>query len=442
MYLLDSRGRDTAALVALDPASGRARVLGESALADVESVLAHPATGAIEACVVHHLRRRWHAVGDALAADLRLLEERLAGDFEVVSRSLDDRAWVVRCDPSLAPPSYWLYDRPRRELSLLFGTRPELERRSFAAMHALVIPARDGLPLVSYLTLPAGADPGGDGRPARPLPLVMHVHGGPWGRVEYGFDRLHQWLADRGYAVLAVNFRGSSGFGKRFQNAADGECGGRMHDDLVDALEWAVARGIAQRERVALFGESYGGYATLIGLAFTPEAFACGIDLVGPSNLVTLIESFPASAQPVLEATWYRRVGDPRTPAGRQRLLERSPLTHAARVRRPVLVVHGANDPRVKQRESEQFVEALLRRGVPVTYALYPDEGHGFARSQNWRSFFALAESFLAAHLGGRLEPIGDADLEGSSVLVRVGAEHLPGLREASERRASRASAR
>ncbi len=433
VYLLDSRGRDTAALVTLPLDGGPAHVLGESALADVSDVLAHPCSGALEAYAVHHARRRWHAVGAHLVADLQRLDEWLC-DWEVLGRSDDDEVWLLRQDPGCAPLAYWLYLRATGELRLLFGSRPALAGRRFAPMHELQITTRDRLRLVSYLTLPPDAARLGEERPAQPVPLVLYVHGGPWARVEWGFDPLHQWLADRGYAVLAVNFRGSAGFGKRFQNAADGEFGGRMQDDLLDAVQWAVERGIADPERVALLGESYGGYATLNALALTPDLFACGVDLVGPSNLQTLIESFPASATPFLEATWYRRVGDPRTPEGRQRLRRASPLTHVARVRRPLLVAHGARDPRVRQSESEQFVAALAARGVPVTLALYADEGHGFARHANWVSFFALVESFLARHLAGRCQPIGD-DLDDSSLSVPVGAEHVPGLLEALARR-------
>ncbi len=431
LYLLDSRGRDTAALVAVELEGGHTHVLGASALADVSDVLTHPRSGAPQAYAVHHARRRWRCLGATLAEDLHRLDEWLC-DWEVLGRTCDDELWLVRQDPGCAPLVYWLYRRARRELRLLFSTQPALTGRRLAAMQSVSIVTRDRLELVSYLTLPTDV-PSGD-RPSQPLPLVIHVHGGPWARVEWGFDPLHQWLADRGYAVLAVNFRGSAGFGKRFLNAADGEFAGRMQEDLLDAARWAVERGLVDPQRVALLGESYGGYATLTGLALSPQTFACGVDLVGPSNLLTLIASFPPSAEPVLEVTWYRRVGDPRTPEGRARLRERSPLTHAGRVCRPLLVVHGARDPRVKQSESEQFVAALRERGLPVTFALYPDEGHGFARHDNWVSFFALVEAFLARHLGGRCQPIGD-DLERSSLTVPVGAEHIPGLSAALSRR-------
>jgi dipeptidyl aminopeptidase/acylaminoacyl peptidase len=259
--------------------------------------------------------------------------------------------------------------------------------------------------------------------------MVLVAHGGPWARDIWGYNAWHQWLANRGYAVLSVNFRGSTGFGKAFINASIREWGAKMHNDLIDAVNWAVQEGIADRERVAIMGGSYGGYATLVGLTFTPETFACGVDIVGPSNLVTLLESIPPYWQPQV-ALWATRVGDHRTEEGRAFLTERSPLTHVDRIQRPLLIGQGANDPRVKQAEADQIVQAMQDKQIPVTYVLYPDEGHGFARPENRLSFNAVAEAFLAQCLGGRHEPIDD-DFEGSSITVPIGAENVPGLTEA-----------
>jgi dipeptidyl aminopeptidase/acylaminoacyl peptidase len=298
-------------------------------------------------------------------------------------------------------------------------------------MHAVVIPARDGLELVSYLTLPAASDPDGDGRPAEPVPMVLLVHGGPWGRDQWGFDSFHQWLANRGYAVLSVNFRSSTGLGKAFVNAGDREWGKRMHDDLIDAVEWAAAEKIAQRDEVAIMGGSYGGYATLAGVTMTPDAFACGVSIVGPSNLITLLESIPPYWKPILDL-FATRVGDPRTEEGRALLAERSPLTYVDKIQRPLLIGQGANDPRVKQAESDQIVDAMTAKGIPVTYVLFPDEGHGFARPENRLAFNAVAEAFLGECLGGRVEPVGD-DFEGSSITVPAGAEEVAGVAAALE---------
>jgi dipeptidyl aminopeptidase/acylaminoacyl peptidase len=259
--------------------------------------------------------------------------------------------------------------------------------------------------------------------------MILDVHGGPWARDGYGFSPDQQWFANRGYAVLSVNFRGSTGFGKSFVNAGDREWAGKMHDDLIDAVQWAVRERIAIADKVAIFGGSYGGYATLVGLTFTPEQFACGVDIVGPSNLMTLLNSIPPYWKSFFEDMAHR-IGDPRTPEGRQLLEARSPITFTERIRRPLLIAQGANDPRVKQAESDQIVGAMKARGLPVTYVLYPDEGHGFARPQNSQSFYAIAEAFLSRHLGGRFEPIG-RDFEGSSVQVPEGAAHVPGLVEA-----------
>jgi dipeptidyl aminopeptidase/acylaminoacyl peptidase len=285
-------------------------------------------------------------------------------------------------------------------------------------MSPVEIRARDGLTLVGYLSRPRGV--------TGPAPLVLNVHGGPWARDSFGFDPEHQWLANRGYAVLSVNYRGSTGFGKQFLNAGDRECAAKMHDDLVDAVEWAVREGVTTADRIAIYGGSYGGYATLVGLAFTPDRFACGVDIVGPSNLRTLLDSIPPYWKSFFEE-FARRIGDPRTEEGRKLLAERSPLSRVDAIKRPLLIAQGANDPRVKQAESDQIVSAMKSKGIPVTYVLYPDEGHGFARPQNRNSFYAISEGFLAQCLGGRYEPVGD-DFEGSSLEVREGAGHVAGL--------------
>jgi dipeptidyl aminopeptidase/acylaminoacyl peptidase len=330
---------------------------------------------------------------------------------------------VIVVDDPLRPLASYLYERDRAAVTKLFDQRPELAHAPLQGMRTLEIRARDGLNLVSYLTLPAGS---AERWPEKPVPLVLNIHGGPWARDSYGFNPEHQWLANRGYAVLAVNYRGSMGFGKSFVNAGDGEWAGRMHEDLVDAVEWAVREKIADPDKVAIYGASYGGYATLVGLTLTPERFACGVDIVGPSNLITLLESIPPYWKSFFEDMAHR-VGDPRTPIGRSHLTQRSPLTHVERIRRPLLIAQGANDPRVKQAEADQIVAAMQAKHLPVTYVLYPDEGHGFARPQNRLSFYAITEAFLAQYLGGRFEPIG-ADFNDSSLEIAAGADFVPGV--------------
>jgi dipeptidyl aminopeptidase/acylaminoacyl peptidase len=430
--LVSAVGRDKAALVRVDLASGKQSVLGESNEADVSDVWIEPRSRVPQAFAVEYLTTEITALTPDAKQDIERLRSTLGPQFEVTSRTLDDRKWVVVVADPVSVLASYLYDRDSGAVTKLFDHRPELSKAPLQPMHPLAIRSRDGLPLVSYLTLPPGSAPAGGNRPAQPLPMILDVHGGPWARDGYGFSPDHQWFANRGYAVLTVNFRGSTGFGKSFLNAGDREWAGKMHEDLLDAVDWAVRERIALRDRIAIFGGSYGGYAALVGLTFTPEVFACAVDIVGPSNLATLLNSIPPYWKSFFEDMAHR-IGDPRTEEGRKLLESRSPVTFADRIRRPLLIAQGANDPRVKQAESDQIVAAMKARGLPVTYALYPDEGHGFARPQNSLSFYAIAEGFLARHLGGRFEPIG-RDFEGSSVQVPEGADGVPGLREALSR--------
>jgi acylaminoacyl-peptidase len=293
-------------------------------------------------------------------------------------------------------------------------------------MHGHIIASRDRLDLVSYVTLPADEP---NARPRAPLPMVLIVHGGPWGRDIYSYRGDHQWLANRGYAVLSVNYRASTGFGKAFVHAGAREHAGKMHDDLIDAVEWAVAEGIACRDKVAIMGISYGGYATLVGLTFTPDVFCCGVSIVGISNLVTLLENMPPYWAG-FDEFMFASYADVRTEEGRAWLRARSPLHRVDQIRRPLLIGHGANDVRCKQQESDQIVAAMRARGLPVTYVVYPEEGHGFMRPESRMSFNAITEAFLAANLGGRCEPIGN-DLAGSSLQVREGIAAIAGLADA-----------
>jgi dipeptidyl aminopeptidase/acylaminoacyl peptidase len=421
--MLSALGRDKAAVMRVDLATGKESIIGQSERADVADVWLHPRTRELQAFAVDYLTSEITPVTSAAVRDIEILRSALGPQFTVTSRTLDDNTWVVVVDDPERAPSNYLYERASARVTKLFDQRPELASAPLQRMHALEIRARDGLSLVSYLTLPPGSS---GARPEKPLPMVLDVHGGPWARDNYGFNAEHQWLANRGYAVLTVNYRGSIGFGKSFVNAGDGEWAGKMHDDLLDAVAWAVAEKIAQADKVAIYGGSYGGYAALVGLTFTPDVFACGVDLVGPSNLITLLESIPPYWKPFFE-DMARRVGDPRTEDGRALLNARSPLSHVERIKRPLLIVQGANDPRVKQAEADQIVAAMTAKDLPVTYALYADEGHGFARPQNRLSFYAITEAFLSKYLGGRFEPIG-RDFEDSSVTVSAGAQFVPGI--------------
>jgi dipeptidyl aminopeptidase/acylaminoacyl peptidase len=420
--LVSAVGRDKAALLRVDLASGRQSLVGESAQADISDVWIEPRTHEPQAFSVDYLHTQITPLTPDAGQDIDRLRNTLGPQFSVTSRTLDDRKWTVVVDDPVHVLSTYLYDRDSGQVSKLFDQRPELANAPLQPMLAREIPARDGKTLVAYLTLPRGSDD----KPRLPVPLVLNVHGGPWARDSYGFDPEHQWLANRGYGVLSVNFRGSTGFGKSFVNAGDHEWGRKMHDDLLDAVDWAVRENITTADKVAIYGGSYGGYAVLAGLTFTPERFACGVDIVGPSNLQTLLGSIPPYWKAFYE-DMVHRIGDPRTAEGRQLLEERSPLTYADRIRRPLLIAQGANDPRVKQAEADQIVNAMKAQKLPVTYVVYPDEGHGFARPQNRLSFYAITEGFLSQCLGGRFEPIG-RDFDGSSVSVADGADIVPGL--------------
>jgi dipeptidyl aminopeptidase/acylaminoacyl peptidase len=428
-------GRDKAALVRVDLASGEQSVIGEGKQADISEIWLDPQTNEPQAYAVDYLHTQITPLTPDAGKDVDRLRSTLGPQFSVTSRTLDDRKWAVVVNDPVHVLSTYLYDRDSGQVTKLFDQRPELANAPLQPMIGREITSRDGKTLTAYLTLPPGTDDGHTGKPNRPVPLVLSVHGGPWARDSYGFDAEHQWLANRGYAVLSVNFRGSTGFGKSFVNAGDHEWGRKMQDDLLDAVDWAVREKITTADKVAILGGSYGGYAVLAGLTFTPDRFACGVDIVGPSNLQTLLASIPPYWKSFYE-DMVRRIGDPRTEEGRKLLTERSPLTYVERIKRPLLIGQGANDPRVKQAEADQIVNAMKARKLPVTYVLYPDEGHGFARPQNSLSFFAIAEGFLSQCLGGRYEPIG-RDFDGASVTVPEGAAIVPGLAAAMQERNS-----
>lgn len=428
MYLIDSRDRDTGALTTLDLKSGKQTVIAQDPHADCGGIMAHPTEKTIQAVSFTYERTRWEFKDTDVKADFDVLRKVADGDVTVASRTRDDRQWIVAFLMDNGPVRYYLYDRSARKAHFLFTNRKDLEDVTLQKMHPRLIRSRDGLELVSYLTLPPGRDQGSTGRPDSPVPMVLYVHGGPWGRDTWGFNTMHQFLSNRGYAVLSVNYRGSTGFGKQFLNAGNREWAGKMHNDLIDAVEWAIQEKIALPDKVAIFGGSYGGYATLVGLTFTPEKFACGVDIVGPSNIVTLLNSIPPYWKPQVQM-FKDRVGDPSTEEGKKFLQERSPLTFVDRIKRPLLIGQGANDPRVKQAESDQIVKAMQERRIPVTYVLFPDEGHGFARPPNSLAFNAVSEAFLARYLGGRFEAIGDA-FAGSSIRVETGAEDVPGVKD------------
>ena len=424
-FLTDSRSRNLSMLATIDLASGAIEPIFEPKKADVSDALVSPIDSTVEAVASEYLRSEWTVLSPKVEKDFAYLRTLDSGDLSVTSRSLDDTKWTVAFSHDDGPAVTYFYDRTAGKAAKLFTSNSKLEGLSLAAMQTVEIKSRDGLVLPSYLSLPTWSDSDRDGRPEKPLPTVLLVHGGPWGRDAWGYDSYHQWLANRGYAVLAVNFRGSTGFGKDFVNKGDGQWADTMHNDLVDAVEWAVANGVAQKDKVAIMGGSYGGYAALAGVTFTPELFAASVAIVGPSNLITLLDSIPSYWAPMTEM-FAKRVADKRTPEGRRKLRDMSPLTHVDEIKKPLLVGQGANDPRVKRQESDQIVRAMQAKSLPVTYVLFPDEGHGFAKPENNIAFNAVVEAFLAKHLGGRVEPIGESLSKSSAKVVSKGALELP----------------
>jgi dipeptidyl aminopeptidase/acylaminoacyl peptidase len=394
MLAISSAGADTGRLVRIDMATAAAQVLAEDPAADVAGVRLHPDTREPQLVAWLKERMEYRVLDPSVAPDLAAIRALHHGDPELVSYDHGDTVWLVAFTNDTGPVPFFLYDRRRREGRFLFDHRPELARYELAPMQPVSYTARDGLAIHGYATFPPGA-----GR--ENLPMVLNVHGGPWARDTWGFDQEAQWLANRGYLCLQVNFRGSTGYGKAFVNAGDRQWGLAMQDDLTDAVAFATAQGWADPARVAIYGGSYGGYAALAGAAFTPDLYRCAVDIVGPSNLKTLIETIPPYWAPMI-AMFHQRVGNPETDT--EFLWSVSPLSAAASIRTPLLIAQGANDPRVKQAESEQIVAALAAAGVDYEYMLFPDEGHGFAKPENRLTFYAAAERFLARHLGGRAE--------------------------------------
>ncbi len=402
MYLISSAGSNTGQLRQIDLSTGKETTLASDPDSDVGGVLIHPTRKTVQAVAFNKERQSWKVLDPTIADDFAAIAKIRAGDFGIINRDHADRTWLVYFNVDNGPVYYYAYDRETRKGELLFSNRKALENLKLAGMKPVKYQSRDGLTIHGYLTLPPGVE-------SKNLPMVLNVHGGPWARDNWGYNGEAQWLANRGYAVLQVNFRGSTGYGKKFRNAANREWGGKMHDDLVDGVNWAVKQGYADPKRIAIYGGSYGGYATLVGLTFTPDLFACGVDIVGPSNLITFQQTIPPYWKPIESVLWDR-VGHPEKDA--EFLKSRSPLFKVDQITRPLLIAQGANDPRVKRSESLQIVEALKNAGKTVEYIEYPDEGHGFARPENRLDFYARAEKFLATHIGGRYEPVPPPTLD------------------------------
>jgi dipeptidyl aminopeptidase/acylaminoacyl peptidase len=394
LLALSSVDADTGRLVRIDVATGAAEVLAGDPEADVIGVRLHPVTNEPQIATVLKDRAEYLVLDPSLEPDLAAIRALHPGDPMSSGGDDSDETWLIGFTNDTGSVAYFSYHRPSRTGRFLFEARPELDRYQLAPMEPFSFTARDGLTIHGYVTFPPDAGRAG-------LPTVLNVHGGPWARDVWGYNPEAQWLANRGYLCVQVNYRGSTGYGKAFINAGDREWGGKMQTDLVDAVAFAVAQGWADPKRVAIYGGSYGGYAALAGAAFNPDVFCCAVDIVGPSNLKTLIETIPPYWAPMV-STFHRRVGNPAT--DEEFLWSRSPLSRADQIRIPLLIAQGANDPRVKQAESEQIVAAMRTAGIEHEYMLFPDEGHGFAKPENRLRFYREADRFLARYLGGRTE--------------------------------------
>ncbi len=394
IFLHDSRNANTGRFIKMAVTTGKMQLIAEDAHYDAGQAIFHPDTYQPQLISFQRARQEWVVLDEAIQADIEAIRKIQPGDFSLLNRDHADQIWLIEFSTDDGPVAYYAYNRRTRNATFLFHSQPELAQHQLANIEPISFAARDGLMLHGYITYPVGVV-------RQNLPLVLDVHGGPWGRNGWGFDAQTQWFANRGYACLQINFRGSTGYGKDFVNAGDREWGGAMHNDLIDAVNWAVQQGIADPKRVAIFGWSYGGYSALVGATFTPDVFCCAVDAIGPSELVTLLETIPPYWAP-LKNMMYRRVGDPAKDA--EFLKSRSPLYKADQIKIPMLIAQGANDPRVKQAQAEMIVEALRRNEVDHEYLLFADEGHGFERPENRLKFYAATEKFLATHLGGRFE--------------------------------------
>jgi dienelactone hydrolase len=407
VYLETNKGdRNLAQLVLFDPQTGKEELVESDPLkrVDLGNAMFSDVTDELQGTAYEDDRTRYYFRDKALEADFKLLKAKLPGrEITIGSSTADEQVFLIATYSDTDPGSRYLFDRRSKRLTLEYVSRERIPRAHMAPMKPIRYASSDGLEIPAYLTLPKGVA-------ARKLPLVVVPHGGPWARDSWGFNNLHQFLANRGYAVLSMNFRGSTGYGKKFLNAGNNQWGDRMQDDITWGVKHLVKSGAVDPKRVGIMGGSYGGYATLAGVAFTPDLYQAGVSIVGPSSLLTLLETIPPYWES-FRIIFHERMGNPATPEGKKQLERQSPLNSVAKIRTPLMVIQGANDPRVKKAESEQIVAALRDRGFPVEYICAPDEGHGFNRPVNSEAMFAAAEKFLAKHLKGRFQDGGTPEV-------------------------------
>ena len=394
LLLRDSSESNTARIVRIEVDSGARTVLASDQKNDIEEVLFHPSTMELQAYQTNHQYRNWHMIDSELSMDFEILKSFRDGQLRVIDRSLEDDVWLVEFSSDTRPPGFYVYHRKTGQIDTIGSTYPVIEKYIMAQTVPFECRARDGLLLNGYITFPPTVRKTG-------LPLVLRVHGGPYARDSWEYNQEVQWLANRGFVCLQVNYRGSTGYGKEFINASRREWGGKMHDDLIDTVSWAISQSIADPARIAIMGASYGGYAALLGATFTPDVFRCAISAMGPSNLVTFLKSIPAYWSPQ-KRFLFNRIGDPDTE--RDFLLSRSPISKVDNIKIPILLAQGANDARVRHGEGGQIIDAIRQKGLRYRYLEFNDEGHHLSKVENRLKFYAACERFLAVNLQGRLE--------------------------------------
>lgn len=426
--MLDSVDSEYANFVEYNAHTGERTVLAKALEADINAVFKDKASKSLWATREAPLGSKWTVRAPEAAQEFAALERRFGSSFSIAAQP-DDKRLLILDTSSDAPSQYYWWNRETQTADLIFSTHPHLEKYTFADRKPIMIPTRDGLTMPSFLSLPPGTPVNADGYPTQVLPLVVNIHGGPWLRKRPGYESVDAWLADRGYAVISMNFRGSVGFGKSFTSAGDKQWAGDMHNDVIDSVDWAIENGITIRDKVASYGRSYGGYASMTSLSFTPDRFQCSVAIAGPSNLNRLMEDMPAWWR-YQWPQWVHRVGNPHNPEDAIDLMNRSPISRVSDIKGDLLLVATGKDPRVLMRQSEQMVGAMMALEKPVTYLLYEEEGHGNYSPEVKISIRAVSEHFLADCLGNTAEPFG-SDLEGSDIEVKTGAHLISALPEA-----------
>jgi len=426
LLMMDSRDRNTNALISLNIETGEKISIADNPQCDVHrgSHLIHPTEKNVQAVAFYYERKRWHAIDENFKEDFKYLGSLTNGDINIMSCSQDDLYWTIAFSNDDKPAEYHLYDRNKKETRLILPPNKVLANLPLAKMHPTVIKNRDGIDVLCYYTLPFGSDSNNDGIPDKPLPTVLVIQGG-WTRIHWGFNPSHQLWANRGYVVLGVNFRASHGFGKEFTNGGERENRYNMHRDVADAVDWCIAQGITDPERVAITGGSLGGFITIHGMIMNPERYVCGIDLFGRSDCTAIVSDKKGSlTAPLMAKSW----GYQDTQEGFEFLKKISPINNVDKIKRPVMFIHGAMDPVMPSQYSDDMSQALKKEGIPVIFLLYPDEGHGIVKPRNFNSQYAIMEVFLAKHLGGRYE-LNPSDMKDTSATIPVGAELLPEIK-------------